>query len=175
VLVLYNNIGLTIKGGDLMPGTNNELIMPPTYDPYYPVTPEVPTGVTIITNIITLALVAVMVASYFKIFQKMGRKGWESLIPFYNYYVLLKVLNKPSYWLVLFLIPFVGSIFMIILLNDMVKAFGRSSGFTVGLIFLPFIFFPLLAFKKEYVFSSGVTNSPSVEQDIPTFTPQPQV
>jgi hypothetical protein len=46
----------------------------------------------------------------------------------------------------------VNIIFLIIVLNDLSKSFGHGVGFTLGLIFLGFIFLPVLAFGgSKYV------------------------
>ncbi|MDC0271096.1 DUF5684 domain-containing protein, partial [Akkermansiaceae bacterium] len=81
-----------------------------------------------------------------KIFTKAGKPGWASIIPIYNVIVLLEIIGKPVWWIVLFLIPFVNIIISIITTNEVSKSFGRGAGTTVGLIFLPFIFYPVLAF-----------------------------
>ena len=60
--------------------------------------------------------------------------------------MLLEIIGKPVWWIVLFLIPFVNIIISIIAINEVSKSFGRGAGTTVGLIFLPFIFYPVLAF-----------------------------
>ena len=44
------------------------------------------------------------------------------------------------------LIPFVNFIIAIILLIDLAKSFGKGVGFGIGLLLLPFIFFPILGF-----------------------------
>ena len=44
------------------------------------------------------------------------------------------------------LIPFVNIIFAIWMTNLLSKSFGQNEGFTVGLILLPIIFYPILAF-----------------------------
>jgi hypothetical protein len=44
------------------------------------------------------------------------------------------------------LIPFVGIIFGIWLINMVSKSFGKDEGYTLGLIFLPFVFWPILGF-----------------------------
>ncbi|MDC0321164.1 DUF5684 domain-containing protein, partial [Akkermansiaceae bacterium] len=85
-------------------------------------------------------------ASIWKIFTKAGKPGWASIIPIYNVIVLLEIIGKPVWWIVLFLIPFVNIIISIITTNEVSKSFGRGAGTTVGLIFLPFIFYPVLAF-----------------------------
>ena len=62
-----------------------------------------------------------MVASYLLtilplwfIFKKAGQPEWAALIPIFNLYVMLKVVGRPGWWLLLFLIPFVGLIVWII-------------------------------------------------------------
>jgi len=79
-----------------------------------------------------------------KIFKKAGRKGWESLILIYNTVIFIKICQKPGWWFWLLLIPLVGIIFAVMIYHGLSKAFGKTEGFTVGLIFLPFVFFPKL-------------------------------
>jgi hypothetical protein len=80
------------------------------------------------------------------IYRKAGKEGWESIVPFYNIYVLLKIVGKPGWWLILYFIPLVNFIYFIWTLNMLSKSFGKDSGFTVGLLFVGFIFRALLAF-----------------------------
>lgn len=96
--------------------------------------------------IIPLVIAAVEVAAFWMIFQKAGQPGWAALIPIYNAWILLKAVNRPGWWLILFLIPFVNFIAYIIVMIDLAKVFGKGGGFAVGLIFLPFIFAPILGF-----------------------------
>ncbi len=99
-----------------------------------------------------LAFIGLILASFWKIFEKAGRPGWEGIIPFYNIYVLLKFVGKPGWWLVLFLIPIVNYIFIIWTYNMLSKSFGKDEGFTVGLVLLGIVFFPILAFgDAKYV------------------------
>jgi hypothetical protein len=79
-----------------------------------------------------------------KIFKKAGRQGWESLIPIYNTIIFLQICQKPAWWFILLFIPIVNIIIAIMAYNGLSKAFGKTESFTVGLIFLPFVFFPLL-------------------------------
>jgi len=90
--------------------------------------------------------VLVILASLWKIFQKAGRSGWESLIPIYNLYVLLKIVGKPAWWLILFLVPGVNFVFFVWMYNMLSKSFGKDEAFTVGLILLGIIFIPILGF-----------------------------
>jgi ABC-type sulfate transport system permease subunit len=96
--------------------------------------------------LVWLAVLILMIVSLWKIFTKAGQPGWASIVPFYNIIVMLQIAGKPLWWLVLLLIPFVNIIFGIILLLALARSFGKGGGFVVGMIFFPFIFYPILAF-----------------------------
>lgn len=87
-----------------------------------------------------------MIASWWKMFSKAGQPGWAAIIPILNLYFFCKVAGRPGWWLILMFIPLVNFIIIIILCIDIAKAFGKGVGFGIGLIFLPFIFYPILAF-----------------------------
>ena len=101
--------------------------------------------------VVYLAIAVLMIASGWKIFEKAGQPGWAVIIPIYNAIIALKIVGKPWWWLFLMMIPYVGIIWSIWTLNLLAKSFGKSTGFTIGLIFLPFIFLPMLGFgDAEY-------------------------
>ncbi len=100
----------------------------------------------IVGSIIFLALFVVMVAAAWKIFEKAGEPGWACIVPIYSAIVMLRIAGKPWWWLFLFFIPFVGLIFAILVCIELAKNFGKGAGFGLGLAFLGFIFFPILAF-----------------------------
>ena len=93
-----------------------------------------------------IALAVLVIASMWTIFTKAGQPGWAAIIPIYNMVVLLKIVGKPVWWIILFLIPFVNYVFIIWTYNMLSKSFGKSEGYTVGLILLGIVFFPMLAF-----------------------------
>jgi len=92
------------------------------------------------------AFVVFMIASQWKVYTKAGQPGWACLIPIYNVYILLKIGGKPGWWLLMFLVPLANIVFAIWTINMVSKSFGKDEGFTVGLILLPFIFYPILGF-----------------------------
>lgn len=104
-----------------------------------------------------LAIVIVMIIAQWKIYEKAGQPGWASLIPIYNIIVLLEIIRKPWWWLLMLLIPIVNVVFAIMMINQLSKAFGKDAGFTVGLLFLGMIFYPILAFDKsiQYVYNKN--------------------
>ena len=102
--------------------------------------------------IIFMLLIAVlMIVSMWKIFTKAGQPGWAAIIPFYNLFILLRISGRPEWWIILWLIPCVNIVIQILVYLDLARVFGKSTGFGVGLILLPIVFFPLLAFgDAEY-------------------------
>ena len=97
---------------------------------------------------------------YWRIFEKAGRPGWAAIIPIYNTIVLLDIVGKPWWWIFLFMIPVVNIIFAIWMMNLLSLSFGKGTGFTIGLIILSFIFYPILAFSNaEYVGPGGKTQA----------------
>ena len=102
-----------------------------------------------IGNLITLAIVAAVLAGMWKAFEKMGRKGWEGIVPIYNLYVLLQVLGRPVIWLVLCVIPLVNIVAVIVLCIDVAKGFGKSTNYGIGLGLLGFVFWPMLGFGQD--------------------------
>jgi ABC-type sulfate transport system permease subunit len=92
------------------------------------------------------AVILLIVISLWKIFVKAGKPGWAAIVPIYNIIVLLEIAGKPLWWFILMLIPFVNFIVLIIVVIQVAKNFGKGTGFAIGMIFLPFIFYPMLAF-----------------------------
>ncbi len=96
--------------------------------------------------ILPIILAVFFIIVGWKIFTKAGKPGWAVIIPIYNIIVMLEIVNRPIWWIILYLIPGVNAIVGIIVMIDLAKSFGKSVGFAVGMIFLGIIFFPILAF-----------------------------
>ena len=93
-----------------------------------------------------LAVIVLVIASLWKIFDKAGKPGWAAIVPFYNMWVLVEICGKSALWFVLLFIPCVGIIVSLLLDIELAKVFGKGPGFGIGIILLPFIFLPMLAF-----------------------------
>ena len=79
-------------------------------------------------------------------FSKAGKPGWGSIIPIYNVILLMEIAGRPVWWFLLLFIPVVGLVVAIIAYLDVARKFGKGAGFGIGLVLLPFIFFPILGF-----------------------------
>ena len=113
-------------------------------------------GALLVPIIIGLLMGAYSIFVMWKIFVKAGKPGWIALIPFYNMYTLFEI-TWGNGWIFLsmfaVIIPVLGYIaFFVILFLTMIKlskAFGKSDGFAVGLIFLSIIFMSIIAFDDS--------------------------
>ena len=93
------------------------------------------------------------------IFKKMGRQGWEGIVPFYNTYVLCQELYGNGWKFLLLLIPIYNIYFVIKMNIDWAKAFNQGVGFGIGLLLLPFIFQLILAFGGDQYRDGSYTNT----------------
>lgn len=99
--------------------------------------------------IFSVILGLILLISYWKIFNKAGKPGWASIIPIYNYVVMIQIAKLSMIYLILLMLPIV-SIFATFKINiEIAKKFGKSTGFGIGITLLPIIFIPLLAFADN--------------------------
>lgn len=96
--------------------------------------------------IVYIPIIVLIIASQWKIFTKADKPGWAALIPIYNIIVLLEITRQPLWMIILFFIPIADIIVYIIIAIELSRNFGKSGGFAAGLILLPIIFCPILAF-----------------------------
>lgn len=104
-------------------------------------------GVSAVVGIISLISLCV-------IFSKAGRGWWEAMIPIYSIYVMCKI-SKISGWNFLWIfVPIANCIFCIILIFKLAATFNKGVIFSLGIIFFPVIFLPILAFGgSRYIYS----------------------
>ncbi len=93
-----------------------------------------------------MCMFVVCLAGVWKIFEKAGQPGWASLVPIYNLFLLVRLVGKPDIWIAFMLIPFVNFVIGALLAIELAKVFGKGTGFGLGMIFLPMIFYPILGF-----------------------------
>lgn len=91
----------------------------------------------------------VEVVSTWRLFAKAGQPGWASIIPVYNIYVLFQITWGQGSRFLLMLIPVYNIILAIQTNIRLAKAFGKGTGFGIGLIFLRIIMLPVLAFGNS--------------------------
>lgn len=134
--------------------------------------PQAVYALGIVSTVFRILFVLICVAipsiiGLWKIFTKAGEKGWKSLIPIYGTVVLFRIAGLSPLLMLGYLasvIPVVGTLISlgitICLYYNLAKAFGKGSGFTVGLVLLSLIFIPILGLgKSEYQLNKNATET----------------
>ena len=137
------------------------------YDYYYELLAML-VGLALVVLIIAIPIMILFIVCYWRIFKKAGEAGWKSLIPIYSHYTMAKVAKLPylfwAGWIlgimdgVLFSMGFVmiswvftaitAIVYLMIDIN-VGRRFGKGVGFIIGMILLPIIFWPILAFDSS--------------------------
>ena len=94
----------------------------------------------------SLVFTVLLLAAQWRVYTKAGRHGWAVLIPVYNLWVLYTVICDRGTAMFRLLIPFYNIYWMIKSMIKLAHAYGKSTGFGVGLILLPPIFLCVLGF-----------------------------
>jgi len=120
-------------------------------------------------------VVIISVIGLWKVFTKAGHPGWAALIPFYNSYIMVQIAQRPIWWFIGSLIPYVNIVFAILIGIEIAKRFGKSpvfGGIVCGLLSIGYI---IIGFDKS-------TYNPNLEASTagtiadtpyPTNTPTP--
>lgn len=112
--------------------------------------------------VIALLLMALMIVVMWILFKKAGKPGWAAVVPFYDQYTLYEITWGNGWRFLMLLIPIYNIILMILTYIRLAKAFGKDEGYAVGLIFLPHVFVPMLAFgSAAYHGVPGVASAPA--------------
>ena len=62
-----------------------------------------------------------------KLYEKAGRKSWEAFIPVYNSIVLMKIINRSTWWTLLLFIPVINLIMFPVIWVETLRSFGKNS------------------------------------------------
>lgn len=119
-----------------------------------------------ILSAISLITCIISIVSMWKIFSANGELGWKALIPGYNIYILLKIVNLPAWYLILYLIPFVNIFALYKVCKGLADLYGKSTIFAILCMFLPFVCYPILAFGSSSI---------SVNSSVVNLNEQPQM
>lgn len=133
------------------------------------------------TLLVFLSVLAILIwllpiAGKWKVYGKLGMPGWYSIIPVYADYKLCERVHRGdgartflmAYLIVLIcswvfcwvdtvgvLLALAQLVMNIIVLNDMSHAFGKETGYTIGLVIFGFVFWTMLGFGASEPVDSG--------------------
>ena len=97
-------------------------------------------------TVVYILVAIVLIAAEWRIFTKAGSPGWAVLIPFYNMWVEYDIICGCGAKMFFLLIPFFNIYWAFKTMIKLAHAYGRSTGFGIGLIFLPAIVLCILGF-----------------------------
>ena len=73
----------------------------------------------------------------------------KAIIPFYNYFVLCRIVMGDSLWFWLGFVPGINVFGRFYIRFKTGEAYGKSTGFNIGMMLLPYIFQIILAFDAK--------------------------
>ena len=76
-----------------------------------------------------------------KLYQRANRKAWEAAIPIYNAVILMKIINRPKWWVILLFIPVINQLMFPILWIETARSFGFNKRKDTALVLLTFGFY----------------------------------
>lgn len=96
----------------------------------------------------------ISLAAMWRVFQKMGREGWEGVIPGYNLYIIFQELYGDGWRCLMLLIPFYN-IYLAFRYNvDLARRFHKEDIFGLGMMLLGWLFYGILGFGSA-VYGDG--------------------
>lgn len=80
-------------------------------------------------------------AGTWKLYVAAGRKAWEALVPVYNAVVLMKIINRPWWWVILIFVPIVNLMMFPAIWVETIRSFGFHSKKDTWLVLLTLGFY----------------------------------
>ena len=100
--------------------------------------------------VIVGVLSLVNLIAFWILLERGGHPGFGIIIPIYNVVLLSRLAGFSGWWALALFVPVVGPLIWGVTVHyNIAKHFDRSSLFALGAVFLPFIFFPIMAFSRE--------------------------
>lgn len=104
--------------------------------------------IPLLINIALLTIVT-MFEGMWAVYEKAGKKGWEAFIPILNIISMLEIIKRPLWWVLMLFIPIVNLAFVYLICEQLAQRYGKEEGFVIGLMFLPFIFYPMIGLSED--------------------------
>lgn len=119
-------------------------------------------GIGILVLLAIFVIFALAIVAMWRLYEKAGKPGWASIVPFYNIFVMLEIVGRPTWWFaVILLVPIVQTVFSVIVAIDFAKSYGKGLWYGLGSLFFPFIIYPVMAWDKNvrYIGPAAASNS----------------
>lgn len=79
--------------------------------------------------------------STWKLYLKAGRKPVESFIPIYNLIILMKIINRPRWWVILLFVPIINLLVIPVVWIETIRSFGKYSTLDTVLVVMTLGFY----------------------------------
>jgi hypothetical protein len=124
-------------------------------------------GMIITYWVIALVIYLAVAFSLYIIAKKVNEPNeWLAFIPIAQYYLLAKLSGHQGWMLILLFVPILNLIFIIMFFSGLSKRGGYGIGMTIGSIFLPFIFLPILALNYKENPSTSSNNKSNNQEEV---------
>ena len=100
-----------------------------------------------------LVIQVIHFAGTWKLYQRANRKAWEAAIPIYNAVILMKIINRPKWWVILLFIPVINQLMFPIVWIETARSFGFNKRKDTALVLLTlgfYLFFINYATNSTY-------------------------
>ncbi len=96
----------------------------------------------------TIALIVILTcAGMWRMYEKAGSPGWAALVPIYDTIVLLRIAQRPLWWLAIMCVPIVNVAVGIVVWIDVLARFGEPAWRVLFVVIVPFVYLPYLGFS----------------------------
>jgi len=100
-----------------------------------------------------LVIQVIHFAGTWKLYLRANRKAWEAAIPIYNAVILMKIINRPKWWVILLFIPVINQLMFPIIWIETARSFGFNKRKDTALVLLTlgfYLFFINYATNSTY-------------------------
>lgn len=98
---------------------------------------------------IVAGLVVYFVYGYFaaQVLERCGRNAWWGYVPVLNLIALTQAAGLSAWWVLT--VPITAPILHIVVWMNIGRRLNRGLGFSLGLVFLPVLFLPILIWRPQ--------------------------
>ncbi|MFC5046152.1 DUF5684 domain-containing protein [Aquimarina hainanensis] len=105
-----------------------------------------------------LSMLVIFYYSSYVLFEYYNKKGVYSLIPILKDLVFLDITKKPSWWIIVLLIPFIRMIPRFFINVKLCKQHQKKKAYAYGMTFLPWLFYGMFVLDDTSMISKTGTN-----------------
>lgn len=103
--------------------------------------------------IIILLVFMFFPAVLWTVFSDLKLEPWKTLIPFYNYYIWLKIIKKPFWWYLLLFFPFINVFMVFLMIVETAKCYQQYDlGPQALAVLAPFVYLPYIGQSASFKF-----------------------